>query len=149
MIHENAWTLYGKKEMTELEKLSKGYMDFLDNGNTSHEMDLHDVLKQAKEAKQYKNIETKYFFCTFYKKGTAHLLFKDMDLLEKFNMFAAQRKGWLPPQYGRKRYHDMSKDEKHVVDSFQGQKKYEEVMARADYFLTDGANPMMLLGAGV
>lgn len=63
------------------------------------------------------------------------------------SFIAAQRKGWLPPQYGRKRYHDMSDDERHVVDSFQGQKKYEEVMARADYFLTDGANPMMMLGA--
>ncbi len=61
MIHENAWTLYGKKEMAELEKLSKGYMDFLDNGKTERECtkllvemakengyrDLEDVIKSG------------------------------------------------------------------------------------------------------
>lgn len=61
MIHENAWTIYGKKEMTELEKLSKGYMDFLDNGKTERECtkllvemakengyrDLEDVIKSG------------------------------------------------------------------------------------------------------
>ena len=37
MIHENAWTLYDEKDMASLEKLSKGYMDFLDNGKTERE----------------------------------------------------------------------------------------------------------------
>ena len=122
-------------------------LDFLDNGNTANERNLQEILKQAKEAKQYKNIDTKYFLATFYKKGTTHLVFKNMDLLEKFNMFAAQKKGWLPPEYGRKRYHDMSKEEQHVVDSFQGQKKYDEVMARADYFLNAANSTQLLLGA--
>lgn len=122
-------------------------LDFLDNGNTAYASDLREVLKQAGEAKQYRNIETKYFFATFYKKGTAHLAFKDMDLLEKFNMYAAQKKGWLPPEYGRKRYRDMSREEQHVVDSFQGQKKYDDVMARADYFLNAGTGEMLLLGS--
>ena len=55
----------------------------------------------AEAQKNTKNIETKYFTVTFYKKGTAHLVFRDDDLLEKFNIFAGGRKGWLPPCYGR------------------------------------------------
>ena len=121
-------------------------LDFLDSGNTSNERDLREVLKQAKEAKQYKNIDTKYFLATFYKKGTTHLVFKNIDLLEKFNMFAAQKKGWLPPEYGKKRYKDMSEEAQAVVDSFQGEKKYDEVMARADYFLNTGDVPLMIGG---
>ena len=37
MIHDNAWTLYDEKEISKLEKLSKDYMDFLDNGKTERE----------------------------------------------------------------------------------------------------------------
>lgn len=37
MIHDNAWTLYDKKATTELEKLSKDYIDFLNNGKTERE----------------------------------------------------------------------------------------------------------------
>ena len=59
-------------------------------------------------------------------------------------MFAAQRKGWLPPEYGKKRYKDMSEEAQHVVDDFQGEAKYEEVMARPDYYLNTGGQ--MLLG---
>ena len=37
MIHENAWTLYDRKDLDKLEKLSADYMDFLDNGKTERE----------------------------------------------------------------------------------------------------------------
>ena len=37
MIHENAWTLYGDKEIIELEKLSADYIEFLNNGKTERE----------------------------------------------------------------------------------------------------------------
>ena len=37
MIHDNAWTLYDKKATAELEKLSKDYIDFLNNGKTERE----------------------------------------------------------------------------------------------------------------
>ena len=55
MIHENAWTLYGKKEMSELEKLSKGYMDFLDNGKTERECTK--LLVEMAEKNGYRNLE--------------------------------------------------------------------------------------------
>ncbi|MBR3503822.1 MAG: DUF4942 domain-containing protein [Clostridia bacterium] len=122
--------------------------DFLDSGRTEWEGTLENALKLAEATGNTKNIDTKYFTATFFKKGTAHLVFKDMDLLEKFNLFAGQKKGWLPPNYGKKRYRDMSAEEQHVVDSFQGREKYEEIMAKADYFLDTDAGPL-LIGAPV
>ena len=122
--------------------------DFLDSGRTEWAGTLGEAIQRAENEGVTRNIDTKYFKATFYKKGTAHLVFKDMDLLEKFNMFASRKKGWLPPDYGRKRYKDMSSEEREVVDSFQGREKYEEVMTRADYFLDAGmSQPLMIGGA--
>lgn len=123
--------------------------DFLDNGRTCWAGDVRAAFAKAEEEQNTRSIDTKYFTVTFYKKGTAHFVFKSMDLLEKFNMFACQRKGWLPPTYGKKHYKDMTDEEKAVVDSFQGETKYAEVMARPNYFLNTGTNQMMMLGPGV
>lgn len=123
--------------------------DFLDSGRTDWPGTLDAAFQTAQEEQITKNIDTKYFTVTIYKKGTAHLVFKDLDLLEKFNLLASQKKGWLPPNYGKKHYRDMSEKEKAVVDSFQGEKKYEEIMARADYYLNAGSNQMLMLSAPV
>ena len=138
--------LEGYKVREYLEDIEKT-LDYLDGGRTEWSVPLRDVVEQANKENRFRNVETKFFFATFYKKGTAHLVFKDMDLLEKFNMFAAQKKGWLPPEYGRKRYKDMDKEAQHVVDSFQGKQKYEEVMAKADYFLNTGTETLLLIGS--
>ncbi|MBR1567273.1 MAG: DUF4942 domain-containing protein, partial [Oscillospiraceae bacterium] len=119
-----AYRVVGK--FRDIEKV----FDFLDSGRTEWAGTLGDAIQQAENEGATRNIDTKYFKATFYKKGTAHLVFKDMDLLEKFNMFASRKKGWLPPEYGRKRYQDMSDEERRVIDSFQGREKYEEVMTR-------------------
>lgn len=120
--------------------------DFLDSGRTDWPGTLDKAFQQAEAEQITRNIDTKYFTVTIYKKGTAHLVFKDLDLLEKFNLFACQRKGWLPPEYGRKHYRDMSDEEQAVIDSFQGRDKYEEIMARADYYLNAGTGQMLMLG---
>lgn len=122
--------------------------DFLDSGRTEWEGSVEKAFELAEETKITKNIDTKYFTVTFFKKGTAHLVFKDMELLEKFNLFAAQHKNWLPPSYGKKRYKDMTPEEQHVVDSFQGKERYEHVMAHADYYLDAGKPQMLMIGAG-
>lgn len=120
---------------------------FLDGGRTEWPLSVQETIKKARAEKRYKNIETRYFFATFYKKGTCHLVFKNMDLLEKFNIFASQKKGWLPPDYGKKRYANMSEEAQRVVDSFQGREKYEEVMARQDYYLDVGTQQQVMLPA--
>lgn len=122
--------------------------DFLDNGRTTWEGTVEAAFKEAEATQNTKNIDTKYFSVTFFKKGTAHFVFKDDELLEKFNMFAGRRKGWLPPNYGKKRYKDMTPAEQHVVDSFQGKERYEHVMNNAAYYLDEGKPQMLMLGAG-
>ena len=132
-----------REKFRDIEKV----FDFLDCGRTEWEGTLDAALRAAQESQVTKNIDTKYFTVTFFKKGTAHLVFKDMDLLEKFNLFAGQRKGWLPPCYGKKRYKDMTEREKRVVDSFQGREQYERIMDNAGFYL-DAGQQMLMLTAG-
>lgn len=123
--------------------------DFLDSGRTDWPGDIESVFRIAETTQNTRNIDTKYFTVTFFKKGTAHLVFKDMELLEKFNLFAGQKKGWLPPSYGKKKYADMNAEEQHVVDSFQGRERYEYVMSHADYYLDTGAHQPLMLASGM
>lgn len=122
--------------------------DFLDSGRTDWPGSLGNALQLAEATGNTRNIDTKYFTATFYKKGTAHLVFKNLDLLEKFNLFAGRKKGWLPPSYGKKRYADMTKEEQQVIDSFQGRERYEQVLAHADYYLDTGRKQPLALAAG-
>lgn len=41
--------------------------------------------------------ENEYFILTAYKKGTAHIKFKRLDLVAAFNQFIAINKNWMPP----------------------------------------------------
>lgn len=51
--------------------------------------------------------------------------YKDDYLLEKFNIYASQKKKWLPPNYGKTVYEDMSAKEQAVIDDFQGKEAYD------------------------
>lgn len=42
--------------------------------------------------------ESDHFNIRFFKKGTLHIEFKDVKLLEQFNMRATKMKNWLPPK---------------------------------------------------
>lgn len=109
--------------------------NYLDGGRTP-EIPLRDVLQKAKKDHETDRIETKYFFLTFYKKGTCHLIFKDMNILARFNIFAARNKNWLPPSFGKKKYKDMTEEEQKVAKSFMGSAdKYDKVVQYAHYFL--------------
>lgn len=89
----------------------------------------------------------RYFEIKLYKKGTCHITFKDQDLLDKFNIFGSQRKGWLPPGYGKKPYEDLDRDERDTVDTFEGREHYERVVSNSDYFIVEDAAG--LLGGGM
>lgn len=43
-------------------------------------------------------IESEFFKARIYKKGTVHLYFKDMKLLEQFNLIVGRKRNWLPKQ---------------------------------------------------
>ena len=141
----NAWEFFGfnpdsfgiHQKLSDIEKA----LDYLD-GSLTGAIGVWETLKQAKDKMQTSGISMKYFEVTFYKKGTAHIKFTNQATLDKFNLFAARRKGWLPPAYGRKRYKDMNERERKVVDSFEGEQHYGMVMDRQDYYLSE---PMPLM----
>ncbi|NCU27575.1 DUF4942 domain-containing protein, partial [Candidatus Nomurabacteria bacterium] len=107
-------------EIADIEKT----MNYLSSGAPKNTV--NEAIQAAKERSQTRNIETAYFFITCYKKGTVHLTFKDEDLLKKFNIFGAQHKGWLPPSYGKVNYDNLEREERAVVDSFEGEESYTE-----------------------
>lgn len=94
------------------------------------------VVAEADKYHDFK-LDLRYFDIKLFKKGTAHIWFNHLELLEKFNIFGSQRKGWLPPAYGKKRYAEMTEEERQVVDDFQGREAYEKVMSDLDYYLVD------------
>ncbi len=121
--------------------------NYLDGGRTLDSESLNEILSRCEKTGETRKVDTKYFYITFYKKGTAHLEFKDMDLLAKFNIFAARGKNWLPPTFGRKKYREMNTEEKRTVDSFMGgnaEKKYNTICEKADYFLQTGSDMIAL-----
>ena len=129
-----------QKELQDIERI----LNFLDGGMT-RELDSWDTIKSFFETGETKNIPTKFFKATFYKKGTVHLVFTCPELIERFNIYAGQRKSWLPPSYGKKTYKDMTVEEKAVINSFQGEKAYNEILAKTNYYLAPVTNNQMLM----
>lgn len=101
-------------------------------------INLPQILETAEKDGVTKNIECKYFTLTFYKKGTVHIVFKDLDLLKKLNIFGGKGKNMLPPRYGKVPYQDMTKKEKGVVNEFDGgEEQYMKVYDSRDYFIVE------------
>jgi hypothetical protein len=123
------------RKLTDIEKA----LNYLDGGLTD-DYNLEASIDLATTFGITKNIHLKYFDVTFYKKGTCHLTFTNEELLKKFNIFGSQRKAWLPPSYMKKHYSEMSKEEKKVVDEFEGKESYEKVMSNADYYKFETSN---------
>ena len=93
------------------------------------------------------NIVTKYFILTFYKKGTCHIVFRDEELLEKFNLYIGKQKAWLPPSYGRKAYKDLDEEERAVADSFSGgEEGYNKIYNNQATFLVERQEMLLLTG---
>ena len=67
-----------------------------------------------------KNIPTRYFTITFYLKGTIHLVFNDLDMLRRFNIFVGKKRNYLPSDY--------SYSEKRNKDvDFETDKEYQQI----------------------
>lgn len=116
-----------ERKLNQIERV----LHFLDtNGKTYDGQKLRDALKAAKDAGQTSKIQLEYFTATFYKKGTCHIEFTNTDVLKSFNLFASQKKGWLPPCYGKKAYKDMSGADKKVIDSYEGAASYTDTIKR-------------------
>ncbi len=132
-----------RKALEDIERI----LNFL-NGSMATDVSLWGNLECSFNRNETKNIELKYFKATFYKKGTVHLTFTCPELIERFNIYAAQNKSWLPPCYGKTAYSNMNAEEKAVIDSFQGEKAYNEVMQKSSYYLAPVTNNQMLMLEG-
>nr|DAQ94544.1 MAG TPA: Type I restriction enzyme Methylase [Caudoviricetes sp.] len=129
--------------LDKLQDIEKCF-NYLDGGLTDA-VDLKQSLKFAEQYGETKNIQLKYFTVTFYKKGTCHIVFNNDELLKKFNIFGSQKKGWLPPSYGKKQYKDMTTEEKTVVNEFDGNEtEYNKTMKNRKYYLFDSNSVLML-----
>lgn len=120
-------TYHPERDLSNIE-MTLHYLDT--NGAAYDSSALHNTLKAAEDSGQTKNIQLHYFKATFYKKGTCHIEFTNEDVLKSFNLFACQRKGWLPPSYGKKGYNDMSTGEKKVIDNYEGEASYTDSLTR-------------------
>ena len=134
----NAYSL-----LADIEKV----FNYLD-GNMTAEVNLQARLDAANSADVTKNIECKYFKVDFFKKGTTHIKYTNPALVERLNIYAARNRNWLPPNYGRAKYSEMAPEERAVVDSFQGEAAYAEVLQRADYYLAEPTRSVAMIGTG-
>jgi|ERR1051325_2578456 phospholipid N-methyltransferase len=100
--------------------------------------------RRANNLQKFSSMDLGYFETTFYKKGTCHIKFTDQKLLDKFNIFGSQRKGWLPPAYGKKPYEEMDSEEREVIDDFQSKEAYAEVVRHSDYYLVESTALLQL-----
>ncbi|MBR5311802.1 MAG: DUF4942 domain-containing protein [Clostridia bacterium] len=132
--------------LSDIEKI----FNFFD-GHMTADVDLGSRIEDYFSRRETKNVPCKFFTATFYKKGTVHITFTCPELLERFNIYAAQNRGWLPPSYGKKKYADMNPGEKKVVDSFQGEKQYAKVLSNTNYYLASPVrvDTMPLLAGGM
>ena len=112
-------------------------------------------LRWALDAKKTRNIDLKYFDVDIYKKGTVHIKFHPdaMPIVDRLNIYASRKKGWLPPSYGKADYSNLDVKEKEVVDSFHGdgtdgsgEKDYRAVMADSQFYLAEPVNHRLMLG---
>jgi hypothetical protein len=129
------------RDLTDLEKC----LSFLNRG-LPPEISISQAMTRAKDQQQSSGIESSFFSVTFYKKGTCHIKFTRKDLLDRLNIFGAQRKHWLPPNYGKSRYTDMDATERAAVDSFQGELDYAKVMEDPDRYIIEPTGMLQLVG---
>ncbi|NDZ93307.1 DUF4942 domain-containing protein [Streptomyces sp. SID6673] len=132
---------YARERLEDIAKVF-AYLD----GVVFNPEPLRETLEEVGRDGQTRNVELEYFTVTFYKKGTTHIVFKRDDLLKKFNLIGSQRKGWLPPEYGRTAYSSMTPAEREVVDEFEGEESYVDTVQRVEFY---ESRPTLGLGAGL
>ena len=148
----SSWT-WDKKDKLETYQIADKFKDMVKvfdylAGEVDNISNLVNIsLKLANDNTKFNDIDLHYFKVTFYKKGTCHITFLDEKLLKKFNIFGSQRKGWLPPSYGKSRYEDMASDERTTIDEFEGKDSYKQTLNNKDYYLVD--NKKFYLGSGL
>lgn len=127
-------------KLSDIEKT----MNYLDTDIDRIKLDISKVMLNAEESEITKNIRCTYFDVTFYKKGTCHITFTDEKLLKKLNIYGGLKNSWLPYEYGKKKYSNMTDVEKAVIDSFEGEESYNLICANPSEYLLDLSNTNFL-----
>ena len=125
-------------------------LTYLDKGEIGWQRDPYHVIRMANDlGTTRKELDFTYFTAKFYKKGTCHIKFRSeaAPIIDRLNIFAARKRSWLPPTYGRKKYEDMSEKEKTGIDDFQGRDAYEKVMENPSHYVIEAAQLRPLLSA--
>ena len=122
-------------------------MNYLDRGETTFHTPIDRAVRIA-NMNDMNKADFTYFTCTFYKKGTCHIKFKPeaSRIIDRLNIFAGQKKNWLPPTYGKKHYADMTAEEQTVIDDFQGAESYEKTISDPSMLITSGSALVALPG---
>lgn len=108
----------------------------------SHYCSIYDAVENAFIAGQSRKILSTYFEITCYKKGTIHLVFRDEDILRRFNVAACRGKEWLPHDYGTKPFSDLSTEEQATAESFEGKESYTDNLNQPVF--ANGASRLMI-----
>lgn len=134
---------------TLLDDIEKCF-DFLaiEKNDNIYERDLSTWLYHYEQTQQTKKLCFKYFDVDVFKKGTAHIKFRDEEVLKRFNLYGCQHKGWLPPSYGKKSYNDMTESEKKVIDEYEGEAEYTKVFNNPEKYMFTAERQMLLLANG-
>lgn len=132
------------KALADIEKV----FNYLD-GCVTQEVNLTRMLQLASANGTTKNIRCKYFTVTFYKKGTVHIKMhpETQRIIDSMNIFVAKGRKWLPPHYGTTKYSDMDEESKRVIDEFQGEKAYEQVMEHPSLYLFEPSPQILSITA--
>lgn len=112
-------------------------MSYFD-AEATHYMSIVDALTHAFKYDKTRKVTSTFFEISVYKKGTCHLTFRDPDILRRFNVTACKGKNWLPQDYGNKHYKNMTTEEQHIVDSFEGEETYTPNVQPGNLFQTKG-----------
>lgn len=136
------WSEYKARDvLEELEKV----LTYLDNGRTDGVECGQIIRNTVKSGYNGERFSCKFFDLEFKKKGTVHIYYTDMALIKKLNIFAGKKKNWLPYDYGKKDYSEMSEQEKSVAQSFEGIKSYKDTHDAVGFYTV---SPMIMIGSG-
>lgn len=115
---------YDMRHFDDIDKV----MNYFDSGKEY--VSILDAIDMAFKSNSMQRLSDKiystYFEIVCYKKRTIHLTFRSEDIRRRFNVCACKHKKWLPEDYGKKKYSEMSEREKAVVAEFEGKEKYDK-----------------------
>lgn len=137
-----SWDIYRLRDfLTEVEKV----FVYLDCGRTDGDS-VQDVINKKYFNDRYhgEDLSFKYFDVEVKKKGTIHIKWKCDELIKKLTIIGCKAHGTLPNDYGTKKYSDLDKEHKDVVDSFEGEKNYVDTVNNAKLYLDAGTSIQLL-----